>query len=344
MEPLSEYNAEYGAALLMNLSLLPQGKKAAEKMLRRGGDGGAEAGAAGGGGGGGGAADENRESGAPPPPQQEEEEDILEVVSLLLQSPNQQVRTYANGTLYSLLQRETIRESARSLGFEELLADLAAHSDPVFVRQLTHIIALLASSGPGTAAAAEPAGGAPDDDAAAPFPGYSQFDPEPFNDVEDAAGGSELQLLQEEEPAAPLEEGEGEAGAGAGAGTGEKAAAGENGGEDDDGLRGLLATTRTTTSSRLGLFGEELLRADYLVDDEVDEMAGTVDGTGFGRETIGPDDDAADFLPKEEDEEEPAAAAAAGAAAAGDAPTPAVKEENDAASAAAAAPPPGDDD
>jgi hypothetical protein len=45
--------------------------------------------------------------------------------------------------LYSLLQRETIRESARALGFEDLLADLAAHSDPVFVRQLTYIIALL---------------------------------------------------------------------------------------------------------------------------------------------------------------------------------------------------------
>jgi hypothetical protein len=37
-------------------------------------------------------------------------------MTLLLQSPSQQVRTYANGTLYSLLQRETIRESARALG------------------------------------------------------------------------------------------------------------------------------------------------------------------------------------------------------------------------------------
>jgi hypothetical protein len=258
LEPLSEFNAEYGAALLMNLSLLPQGKKAAERMLRGGG-----------GAGGGGDADK-------------EEEDILEVMSLLLQSNNPQVRTYANGTLYSLLQRETIREAARELGFEDLLADLAAHSDPVFVRQLTYIIALLASNGPGTAAAGEPAGGAPDDDAAAPFPGYSQFDPEAFNAVEDGAWSG----LQEEEP---VEEGEG---AGAGAEEGE-----------EEGLMGLLAT------GRLGLVGEELLREAYLVDDEAPEEGGSLDGTGFGRETLGPDDDDEDFLPR--DDEEPAAPAAA---------------------------------
>jgi hypothetical protein len=149
LEQLSDYDAEYGAAILMNMSLLPQGKRAAERMLRGGGGG------KGAGKGGGGAstpkpaADERTKEGTEEGDDEEnaeeekEEEDILEVVSLLLQSPNPQVRTYANGTLYSLLQRETIRESARALGFEDLLADLAAHSDPVFVRQLTYIIALL---------------------------------------------------------------------------------------------------------------------------------------------------------------------------------------------------------
>jgi hypothetical protein len=34
LEALSEYDAECGAALLMNLSLLPQGKSVAERMLK----------------------------------------------------------------------------------------------------------------------------------------------------------------------------------------------------------------------------------------------------------------------------------------------------------------------
>ena len=282
LEPLSDYNAEYGAALLMNLSLLPQGKRAAEKMLRLGR--------------GSGAAEDEKNNGVEE--EEEDPEDILEIVSLLLQSPNPQVRTYANGTLYSLLQRETIRGSAQALGFEELLADLAAHSDPVFVRQFTHISSLLMSDGPGPAA--EPPGGAPDDDAAAPFGGYSRFDPEVFKDVEDPVGSE----LQEEEPVmeATPPGTKTETGAGAGAGA-----------EEDGGLSVLLAT-----SGRPALYGEELLRDEYLVDD-VDDLGGTIDGTGgFGRETIGPDDEEMeDFLPKEEDEEEEdKAVAAAGAAAA----------------------------
>ena len=39
LEQLSDYDAEYGAAILMNMSLLPQGKRAAERMLRGGGGG-----------------------------------------------------------------------------------------------------------------------------------------------------------------------------------------------------------------------------------------------------------------------------------------------------------------
>lgn len=245
VKTLSEYDAEVGAALLMNMSLLPQGKRAAESMLKTQDDSAADVGG----------------------------EDILEVLSLLLQSPSSQVRTYANGTLYSLLQRETIRASALSRGFEDLLVDLAAHSDPVFVRQLTYIISLLRSTGPGTAP--EPVGGAPDDDLATPFAGYARFDPETFDDVDDAEGGE----LQEEEAITASEE------------------------------RAGSPAARPSGGGDAVLFGEELLRAEFVGGDDgfLGGLDDTINGAGFGRETIGPDDDAEDFLPKEIGNEEGAA-------------------------------------
>lgn len=51
-----------------------------------------------------------------------------------------QVRTYINGTLYSLLSRATLKEQARALGMPELLKDLLSHSEGQLTRQVRYII------------------------------------------------------------------------------------------------------------------------------------------------------------------------------------------------------------
>ena len=147
---LSEYDAEHGAALLMNLSLVAQGKVLAARMATI----------------------------ATEDPDDEDEESILEVIKLLLQSPSESVRVYANATLYSLLQHESFRAVCLKCGFEQLLEELRDHSDPTFYRQLSHLLGALR----GTNGSAKI--DAPEDDPNSPFVGYHETTNERFDDVQ----------------------------------------------------------------------------------------------------------------------------------------------------------------
>jgi hypothetical protein len=80
-QELCDYSIEYATALLMNLSLRSSGKDKCE------------------------AADV----------------ELLNVLNELLEHENLQVRTYINGTLYSIFTRAKLKEQARALGMEEVL-------------------------------------------------------------------------------------------------------------------------------------------------------------------------------------------------------------------------------
>ena len=80
-EALSEYTMEYATALLMNLSLRSSGKDKCEEL---GGE-------------------------------------VLQVLIDLLENENPQVRTYVNGTLYSIFTRASLKEAANALGMHEML-------------------------------------------------------------------------------------------------------------------------------------------------------------------------------------------------------------------------------
>ncbi|CAM9671746.1 unnamed protein product, partial [Chrysoparadoxa australica] len=97
---LSDFTMEYATALLMNISLRPEGKV----------------------------------------PIEEATPDLMQVISNLLESPNQMVRQYVNGALYSMLSRATMRERARSLGIDEVLQALRNNSSDVFRRQIEYIL------------------------------------------------------------------------------------------------------------------------------------------------------------------------------------------------------------
>jgi len=78
---LSDYSIEYATALLMNLSLRAAGKDKCE----------------------------------------EPEIQILKILNELVEHENLQVRTYVNGTLYSIFTRKKLREEAKELGMPEVL-------------------------------------------------------------------------------------------------------------------------------------------------------------------------------------------------------------------------------
>ena len=99
-DTLSQYSVEYGTALLMNLSLRTAGKAKCE----------------------------------------ERDLDILSVLSQLTESDSLQVRTYVNGTLYSIFTRKKLREEAKELGMPEVLQYLMEQSDEQFRRQIQYIL------------------------------------------------------------------------------------------------------------------------------------------------------------------------------------------------------------
>ena len=100
LHSVSYYSLEYATALLMNLSLRTLGK---DKI-------------------------------------QGSSIDLLQVLNHLLQHENTQVRTYVNGTLYSLLTRKKLKERAIELRMDSKLAGLKENSDEHFKRQIQYIL------------------------------------------------------------------------------------------------------------------------------------------------------------------------------------------------------------
>ncbi|CAI2383621.1 unnamed protein product [Moneuplotes crassus] len=102
-DTLSDYTLEYCTALLMNLTLRNRGKDKCE--------------------------DPNLE--------------LLHVLNELLEHENDQIRTYVNGTLYSIFRRKSIRDQARELGMDEILSFLLQNMQPSedhIKRQLQYIL------------------------------------------------------------------------------------------------------------------------------------------------------------------------------------------------------------
>lgn len=86
---MTDYSIEYATALLMNLSLRDAGKDKCE----------------------------------------EPDIELLNVLNDLVEHENLQVRTYVNGTLYSIFTRKKLREEAMELGMPEVLQLLMEQSD-----------------------------------------------------------------------------------------------------------------------------------------------------------------------------------------------------------------------
>ena len=61
--------------------------------------------------------------------------EVIKVLSDLLEHESMGLRTYINGTLYSLLTRPKLREEAQALGLEDMLQTLDL-SDEDFARQV----------------------------------------------------------------------------------------------------------------------------------------------------------------------------------------------------------------
>ena len=97
---LSEYTVEYATALLMNLSVRTLGKIKCE----------------------------------------DPEVKILDAMNNLLENENHQVRSYVNGTLYSVLSRPMLRERALQMGMDEMMKQLMKDSDEEFRTQVEYIL------------------------------------------------------------------------------------------------------------------------------------------------------------------------------------------------------------
>jgi hypothetical protein len=100
LHSISYYSLEYATALLMNLSLRTLGK---DKI-------------------------------------QGSQIDLLVVLNHLLEHDNTQVRTYVNGTLYSILTRQKLKERAIELRMDKKLVSLKDNSDEHFKRQIQYIL------------------------------------------------------------------------------------------------------------------------------------------------------------------------------------------------------------
>ena len=69
---------------------------------------------------------------------EENVEVVLTVLNDLLEHENMQVRTFVNGTLYSLLSRQSLREHAKAMGMQDILKYLMEHSDERFKKQILY--------------------------------------------------------------------------------------------------------------------------------------------------------------------------------------------------------------
>jgi hypothetical protein len=66
--------------------------------------------------------------------------DILRLLNDLMEHDNLQVRTYINGTLYSILVRPSLKAKARQMGMEEQLTFLMNYYEDPFKRQIQYIL------------------------------------------------------------------------------------------------------------------------------------------------------------------------------------------------------------
>ena len=106
LNTLSDYTLEYSTALLMNLSLRKNGKDKCEDPKL----------------------------------------ELLHVLNELLEHENDQVRTYVNGTLYSIFRRKSLRDQAKDLGMVDVLNYLANNCGPnedYLKRQIQYIVGQL---------------------------------------------------------------------------------------------------------------------------------------------------------------------------------------------------------
>jgi LisH domain-containing protein ARMC9 len=71
--------------------------------------------------------------------------EVLKVFNDLLEHENMQVRTFVNGTLYSLLSRPVFKEQAKAMGMDEILSYLMENSDERYRKQIQYIFEQLNS-------------------------------------------------------------------------------------------------------------------------------------------------------------------------------------------------------
>ncbi len=71
---------------------------------------------------------------------EEPEIELLKVLNNLVEHDNLQVRTYVNGTLYSIFTRAKLREEAKELGMPDVLQYLMNQSDDQFKKQIQYIL------------------------------------------------------------------------------------------------------------------------------------------------------------------------------------------------------------
>lgn len=97
---IADYTLEYATALLMNLSLRTLGKDKLSKHAN----------------------------------------DVISMLSKFVAHENNQVRTYINGTLYSILTRKALKDAANKAGMEKKLKALRSKSEENIKRQINFIL------------------------------------------------------------------------------------------------------------------------------------------------------------------------------------------------------------
>ena len=65
---------------------------------------------------------------------------MLETLIDILEHENIQVRTFVNGSLYSLLTRPKLKEQAKELGLQDMLQQLAQNQDERIKKQIEYIL------------------------------------------------------------------------------------------------------------------------------------------------------------------------------------------------------------
>ena len=65
---------------------------------------------------------------------------LMNVLYELVEHENPMVRTYVNGTLYSIFNRKNLREKAKELAMTEVLQYLMNHVDDQFKKQIQYIL------------------------------------------------------------------------------------------------------------------------------------------------------------------------------------------------------------